>query len=86
MNNIVKKNVGIERGVYFCELYKNTFQLLRNESILPIGNLKSVKQISDEWKVIAKKRLLKLIDENKLKTEPDCYDKYYKETENPFFD
>jgi hypothetical protein len=67
----------IERGIYWCNLYENSLSLLRNETTIPNGELKTIHQITDEWKVLSKKRMTTLIEQNRLSTESNTYDGYY---------
>jgi hypothetical protein len=61
-------NNNFSRGVYFCELHKNTNAFLRNEDT-ELKDKKfdnSVKALSDEWKKrYARKRIEKLVKEEK---------------------
>ena len=51
----------------------------------PVGSLRTVEEITNDWKIIAKKRITKLIAGDLLRMEPDTYEKYYSVNSNPFF-
>jgi hypothetical protein len=70
-------NNNFSRGVYFCELYKNTNEFLRNET-QELGEKKfdnSVKSLSDVWKQrYARKRVEKLVKEERYNIDKLFYD------------
>ena len=67
----------IERGIYWCNLYDNSLSLLRNETTSIHGELKSIGEITTEWKKHSKKRISTLIEQNRLSIESNTYDKYF---------
>ena len=73
-----------QRGIYFCTLFKNTNEFLRDEIssdklVKRFDN--SVEALTDIWKEkYAKKRVNKLISENRLKNDILFYDGMIGET------
>ena len=76
----------ISRGVYFCSLYDNAVELLKEIDTIPICDKRqTVSEMVSEWKPKAIARMKKLISNGRLKTAIETYDNLYKFMENPFF-
>jgi Domain of unknown function (DUF4338) len=77
VGDIVGSHSKITRGIYWCNLYDNSLSLLRRETKNLNGQLKTLQSITDDWKVIARKRITNLTEQNRLSTEPNTYDGLY---------